>query len=58
MKKLALTAASVLLVAGMTSVGLGDRASAAEQRFICPCHSSAFDIRGDVVNPPAPRALA
>ncbi len=34
MKKLALTAASVLLVAGMTSVGLGDRASAAEQRFI------------------------
>jgi cytochrome b6-f complex iron-sulfur subunit len=30
---------------------------AAEQRFICPCHSSAFDIRGDVVNPPAPRAL-
>ncbi len=28
-----------------------------EQRFVCPCHSSAFDIRGDVVNPPAPRAL-
>ena len=29
----------------------------AEHRFVCPCHSSAFDIRGDVVNPPAPRAL-
>ena len=28
-----------------------------EERFICPCHSSQFDIRGDVVNPPAPRAL-
>lgn len=28
-----------------------------EQRFLCPCHSSAFDLRGDVVNPPAPRAL-
>jgi len=28
-----------------------------EQRFVCPCHSSAFDIRGDVLNPPAPRAL-
>jgi cytochrome b6-f complex iron-sulfur subunit len=28
-----------------------------EQRFVCPCHSSAFDIRGDVINPPAPRAL-
>ena len=28
-----------------------------ENRFICPCHSSAFDIRGDVINPPAPRAL-
>lgn len=28
-----------------------------ENRFICPCHSSEFDIRGDVTNPPAPRAL-
>jgi len=28
-----------------------------DERFLCPCHSSAFDIRGDVVNPPAPRAL-
>jgi len=28
-----------------------------EHRFVCPCHSSAFDIHGDVTNPPAPRAL-
>jgi cytochrome b6-f complex iron-sulfur subunit len=28
-----------------------------KKRFICPCHSSAFDINGEVLNPPAPRAL-
>jgi cytochrome b6-f complex iron-sulfur subunit len=28
-----------------------------ERKFVCPCHASAFDIRGEVVNPPAPRAL-
>ncbi len=28
-----------------------------EKKFVCPCHASAFDIRGEVVNPPAPRAL-
>jgi cytochrome b6-f complex iron-sulfur subunit len=28
-----------------------------EMRFACPCHGSAFDITGDVINPPAPRAL-
>jgi cytochrome b6-f complex iron-sulfur subunit len=28
-----------------------------ENRFVCPCHSSAFDIHGDVIDPPAPRAL-
>ena len=27
------------------------------KRFICPCHSSAFDIHGEVLNPPAARAL-
>jgi cytochrome b6-f complex iron-sulfur subunit len=29
----------------------------AQHRFACPCHASAFDIRGTVVNPPAPRPL-
>lgn len=28
-----------------------------EKRFRCPCHSSSFDIRGDVVDSPAPRAM-
>jgi cytochrome b6-f complex iron-sulfur subunit len=28
-----------------------------DARFVCPCHSSTYDIRGDVVTPPAPRAL-
>ena len=28
-----------------------------EGRFECPCHASAFDIRGEVIRPPAPRAL-
>jgi len=28
-----------------------------EKRFACPCHASAFDIRGEVINPPAPRPL-
>jgi cytochrome b6-f complex iron-sulfur subunit len=30
---------------------------AAQNKFICPCHSSEFDINGEVTNPPAPRAL-
>lgn len=28
-----------------------------EDSFQCPCHASSFDIYGDVVNPPAPKAL-
>ncbi len=28
-----------------------------EKKFICPCHASAFDIRGEVISPPAPQAL-
>ena len=30
---------------------------ATEKKFICPCHASAFDIAGNVISPPAPRAL-
>ena len=28
-----------------------------EQRFACPCHSSTYDMRGNVLSPPAPRPL-
>jgi Rieske Fe-S protein len=28
-----------------------------EKKFACPCHGSTFDITGDVISPPAPRAL-
>lgn len=28
-----------------------------ENRFICPCHNSQFDVRGEVLSPPAPRAM-
>ncbi len=30
---------------------------AEEKRFVCPCHSSIFDIRGAVIQSPAFRAL-
>jgi len=29
----------------------------ASGRFKCPCHASVFDLRGDVLSPPAPRPL-
>jgi cytochrome b6-f complex iron-sulfur subunit len=28
-----------------------------EMKFMCPCHASAFDITGNVIETPAPRAL-
>jgi len=31
--------------------------SEGEQQFVCPCHASAYDIRGDVLKSPAPRPL-
>ena len=30
---------------------------AKEMKFACPCHASAFDITGNVINSPAPRPL-
>ena len=31
--------------------------SSKEMKFVCPCHASAYDIRGEVVSAPAPRPL-
>ena len=28
-----------------------------DQAFACPCHASSFDIKGEVLSPPASRAL-
>lgn len=31
--------------------------SSKEMKFMCPCHASVYDIRGEVVSAPAPRPL-
>ena len=40
-----------------THLGCSVPWDAEQPRFACPCHASAFDIRGAVVNAPAPRPL-
>jgi cytochrome b6-f complex iron-sulfur subunit len=40
-----------------THLGCSVTWEAGSNRFFCPCHASSFDANGDVMNPPAPRAL-
>lgn len=40
-----------------THLGCAVPWAAPKGQFLCPCHASAFDARGEVLNPPAPRAL-
>ncbi|MEZ4667420.1 MAG: Rieske 2Fe-2S domain-containing protein [Anaerolineae bacterium] len=40
-----------------THLGCAVPWNSAEGRFICPCHASAFEMDGQVINPPAPRPL-
>lgn len=40
-----------------THLGCAVPWDAPKGQFLCPCHASAFDARGEVLNPPAPRAL-
>ena len=40
-----------------THLGCAVPWSEKDQAFPCPCHASRFDLRGDVLSPPAPRAL-
>ena len=40
-----------------THLGCSVPWQANEKKFVCPCHASAYDIRGEVIRPPAPRAL-
>jgi cytochrome b6-f complex iron-sulfur subunit len=40
-----------------THLGCSIECEEDKNRFICPCHASAFEINGNVQNPPAPSAL-
>jgi Rieske Fe-S protein len=40
-----------------THLGCSVGWNAAENNFVCPCHSSSFEINGNVTGPPAARAL-
>ena len=38
-------------------LGCGYRWSEGDQKFLCPCHNSVFDLEGKVLDGPAPRPL-
>jgi nitrite reductase/ring-hydroxylating ferredoxin subunit len=40
-----------------THLGCSIGFDSSKQQFVCPCHSSVFDLKGNVLNPPAPRPL-
>nr|WP_319401630.1 Rieske (2Fe-2S) protein [uncultured Carboxylicivirga sp.] len=40
-----------------THLGCAVQFNQNENRFLCPCHASAFDKHGEVLSPPATRAL-
>ena len=40
-----------------THLGCSIGFDSSKDQFVCPCHSSVFDRKGNVMNPPAPRAL-
>ncbi len=40
-----------------THLGCAISFDGSKKEFICPCHSSVFDMTGNVLKPPAPRAL-
>ncbi len=47
----------VALYRKCTHLGCAVPWNPAEGRFICPCHASAFEMDGEVINAPAPRPL-
>ena len=40
-----------------THLGCTINFSESDDKFICPCHASAFNIKGEVLSPPATRPL-
>lgn len=45
------------LCTSCTHLGCAINWNEEQQKFICPCHASHFDSVGNVLSPPAPRAL-